>query len=150
MGTEKKDKYKRADNAAGVRWHHHLTKEFRDLTRISLAVVWRETERERARRKESVAREQRRKKREGEEGRMETRRARLSARKSLLNGPFHGTAFSSRWSGVARGLGRTEISCAMTAYRKRVVMARTKTIFVRVLNIVSTGIRCLYIVRNKH
>lgn len=30
---------------------------------------------------------------------METRRARLSARKSLLNGPFHGTAFSSRWSG---------------------------------------------------
>lgn len=27
---------------------------------------------------------------------METRRARLSARKSLLNDPFHGTAFSSR------------------------------------------------------
>lgn len=38
--------------------------------------------------------------------RMETRRARLSARKSLLNGPFHGTAFSSRRLGVLPGLKR--------------------------------------------
>lgn len=39
-----------------------------------------------------------------EEGeRMETRRARLSARKSLLNGPFHGTAFSSRCGRGWRG-----------------------------------------------
>lgn len=37
---------------------------------------------------------------------METRRARLSARKSLLNGPFHGTAFSSRRSGVSGRLKR--------------------------------------------